>query len=141
MRYKLQADLATGGCASSSKNFDSPLRKRRSVECNRSCLHKRPTERTLRVGTGYLVGLPFKGIIWSLKRKKSVSFFCGQRYSWTNVLRIGLLARAYALIFRNQNPACTIKKRKGKLLSIIYWLEFQFGIRMDSSIDRAALLH
>ena len=40
----------------------------------------------------YAKGLPFKGIIWSPKRKESVDLFYGQRYSWTKVLRIGLLA-------------------------------------------------
>ena len=63
-------------------------------------------------------GPPYKGIIWSQKSKKPVGFFCGQRYYWTKVLRIGLLAGFSALIFRNQNPAYTIKKRKGKLSSI-----------------------
>ena len=53
-------------------------------------------------------GLPYKGIVWSPKREKSLGFFCGQRYPWTKVLRFGLLARAYALIFRNQNQAYTI---------------------------------
>ena len=60
-----------------------------------------------------LDGVPFKGIVWNPKRKKSVFFVCGQRYFWTNVLRI-------ALISRNQNPAYTIKKREGGTL--IYWL-------------------
>ena len=87
-------------------------------------------------------GRSFKGIIWSQKREKSVSFFCGQRYSWTKVLRIRLLVRAYALIFRNQNPAYTIKKRKGKLSSIgraallatAYWL---LRVDLDSTWQHA----
>ena len=78
----------------------------------------------------HIYGVSFKGIIWNQKREKPVGSLCGQRYSWTKLLRIGLLARAYALIFRNQNPAYAIKKRKGKLLSIgraaqlatAYWL-------------------
>ena len=63
-------------------------------------------------------GPPYKGIIWSQKSRETSGFFCGQRYYWTKVLRIGLLAGFSALIFRNQNPAYTIKKRKGKLSSI-----------------------
>ena len=42
------------------------------------------------------------------------------------------------MIFRNQNTAYTIKKRKGKLSSIG---GIPNSVRMDSSIGRAALLH
>jgi hypothetical protein len=38
------------------------------------------------------LGLSYKSIIRNQKREKSVGFLCGQRYSWTKVLRIGLLA-------------------------------------------------
>ena len=48
------------------------------------------------------------------------------QYSWTTVfLDNGIanrtIGRAYALIFRNQNPAYTIKKRKGLGETLIYW--------------------
>ena len=76
----------------------------------------------------WLNGRSFKGIIWSQKREKSVSFFCGQRYSWTKVLRIRLLVRAYALIFRNQNPAYT----KGRELYLL--AEFQIRRNQDGFI-------
>ena len=60
-----------------------------------------------------------------LEPKKSVGLFCGQRYSWTNLLRIGLLARAYALIFRNKKQTNTINKRKKEnshlLAELHYW--------------------
>ena len=59
------------------------------------------------------IGGTYKGIIWHPKREKPVGFLCGQRYYWTKVLRIGLLAGFSALIFRNQNPAYTIKKGRG----------------------------
>jgi len=39
-------------------------------------------------------GPPYKGIIWNQKREKPVGLFCGQRYYWTKVLRIGLLAES-----------------------------------------------
>ena len=42
-----------------------------------------------------------------------MGFFCGQRTFWTKVLRVGLLGGFSALIFRNQNPAYTIKKGRG----------------------------
>jgi hypothetical protein len=75
-------------------------------------------------------------VLSGAKKERNQCFFLWcQRYSWTKVLRIGLLARAYALIFRNQNPAYTIKKKDGETL--IYWLEFQF----EWFIGRAALLH
>ena len=64
-------------------------------------------------------GRSFKGIIWSKKREKSVVFFCGQMYSWTKVLRVGLLARAYALIFRNLKPSLYNQKKEEETL--IYW--------------------
>ena len=47
------------------------------------------------------------------KERNQWGFLWCQRYYWTKVLRIRLLVRAYALIFRNQNPAYTIKKGRG----------------------------
>ena len=41
--------------------------------------------------------------------------------------------------FPKSKPSLYNQKKEGETL--IYWLEFQFGIRMDSSIGRAALLH
>ena len=76
-------------------------------------------------------GGTYKGIIRNQKREKPVGFFCGQRYYWTKVLRMGLLAGFSVLIFRNQNPACTIKKKKENShllalapaqLATAYWL-------------------
>ena len=35
------------------------------------------------------VGLPFKGIVWSQKREKSLGFFCGQKYYMDKSITIG----------------------------------------------------
>ena len=57
----------------------------------------------------------YKGIIWSPKREKSVGFVCGQRYSWTKVLQIGLLARGYASVgFPKSKTNLCINKRTKK---------------------------
>jgi hypothetical protein len=59
------------------------------------------------------------------KIEKSAGSFCGQKYSIDKSITNRLLAGFSALIFRNQNPAYTIKKRKGETL--IYWRNSKFG--------------
>ena len=81
-------------------------------------------------------GRSFKDIIWSQKREKSVSFVCGQRYSWTTVLRIRLLVRAYALVFRNQTQPMQSKK-KGRGIPIRNHLLASCTVALDS-INMAA---
>ena len=52
------------------------------------------------------------------KIETSAGSFCGQKYSIDKGITNRTIGRAYAVIFRYQNPAYTIKKRKRKLLSI-----------------------
>ena len=62
-------------------------------------------------------GLPFKGIIWSQKRKKSVDFFVvkgilGQRYCESDYWQ------SLRVDFPKSKPSLYNQKKKGKLLSI-----------------------
>ena len=84
----------------------STCRSHRHAQTSRRCMH---------------LGLSYKSIIWILKREKSVGFFCGQRYSWTKVLRTGLLAKAYALIFRNQTNLYFNQTKRKDRQTPIYW--------------------
>ena len=70
-------------------------------------------------------GSPIQKYYSDKKIEKSAGSFCGQKYSIDKSITNRLLAGFSALIFRNQNPAYTIKKRKGETL--IYWRNSKFG--------------
>ena len=72
-----------------------------------------------------MCGSPIQKYYSDKKIEKSAGSFCGQKYSIDKSITNRLLAGFSALIFRNQNPAYTIKKRKGETL--IYWRNSKFG--------------
>ena len=63
-------------------------------------------------------GLPFKGIIWSPKREKSSCFCGGQRYSWTKVLELDLLAELGPIYWLRKRPKVFIVERHFRTGSI-----------------------
>jgi len=74
-----------------------------SNESSSPCKKEEREEAPIRMKPHSFAGPIIQTYYLEPKKREISGAFCGQRYSWTKVLQIGLLDKSYALAFRTQN--------------------------------------
>ena len=73
------------------------------------------------------------------KKKEIIRGFLWSKVFLDKCIANRTIGQSLRVDFPKSKPSLYNQKKEGETL--IYWLEFQFGIEMDSSIGRAELLH